>query len=74
MDDEKNRVRRYALDVSVPMSEGATSQDVSQEDDELSTQMVIEYYDFGAPIDVQAPPEQTTDGSEPFAGQQPAEQ
>ena len=73
--DEKNRIRRYALDVSVPMSEGATSQDASREEDELRTQMVIEYYDFGTPVDVQAPPsDQTMDGSELFAGQQPAAQ
>jgi hypothetical protein len=73
--DEKNRVRRYALDVSVSMSEGDTSQDASREDDELRAQMVIEYYDFGAPVDVQAPPPaQTTDGTELFAGQQPAAQ
>lgn len=72
--DEENRVRRYALDMSVPMSEGATSQNTSREDDELRTRMVIEYYDFGATVDVQAPPEQTMDGSELFADQQPAAQ
>jgi hypothetical protein len=57
------------------MSEGDTSQDASREDDELRAQMVIEYYDFGAPVDVHAPPPaRTTDGTELFAGQQPAAQ
>ena len=73
--DEKNRVRRYALDVSAPMSEVAASPDASREDDKLRTQMVIEYYDFGAPVDVQAPPQdQTMDGSKLLSGRQPATQ
>lgn len=70
--DEENRVRRYALDVSVPMPESAASQGASQGDDRLRTRMVIEYYDFGTPVDVQAPPrDQTTDGSKLLAGEQP---
>ena len=55
--DEENRVRRYALDVGVPMPENAASQDAPQGDDEPRTRMVIEYYDFGASVDVQAPPQ-----------------
>lgn len=71
--DEENRVRRYALDVSVPMPENAASQDASRGDDELRTRIVIEYYDFGTPVDVQAPPQdQTMDGSKLFPGEQPA--
>ncbi|HEV2742710.1 MAG TPA: hypothetical protein VGV91_06120 [Rubrobacter sp.] len=71
--DEENRVRRYALDVSAPMPKSAASQGVSQGDDRLRTRMVIEYYDFGTPVDVQAPPrDQTMDGSKLLAGEQPA--
>jgi hypothetical protein len=71
--DGENRVRRYALDVSVPMPDGAASQDASQGDDRLRTRMVIEYYDFGTPVDVQAPPQdQTVDGSKLLAEGQPA--
>ena len=70
--DEENRVRRYALDVGVPMPENAASRDASQGDDRLRTRMVIEYYDFGTPVDVQAPPrDQTMDGSKLLAGEQP---
>jgi hypothetical protein len=70
--DEENRVRRYALDVSVPMPEDAASQDASRGDHRLRTRMVVEYYDFGAPVDVQAPPrDQTMDGSKRPAGRQP---
>ena len=73
--DEENRVRRYALDVSVPMPENAASQDASQGDDGLRTRMVIEYYDFGTPVDVQAPPQdQTMDGSKLLAEGQAATQ
>ena len=71
--DEENRVRRYALDVSVPMPESAASQGASQGDDRLRTRMVIEYYDFGTPVDVQAPPrDQTMDVSKLLAREQPA--
>jgi len=70
--DEENRVRHYALDVSVPMPKNAASPNASQGDDRLRTRMVIEYYDFGTPVDVQAPPEdQTMDGSKLLSGQQP---
>jgi hypothetical protein len=70
--DEENRVRRYALDVGVPMPENAASPNASQGDDRLRTRMVIEYYDFGTPVDVQAPPEdQTINGSKLLSGQQP---
>ncbi len=71
--DEENRVRRYALDVGVPVPENADSRDASQGDDRLRTRMVVEYYDFGTPVEVQAPPlDQTTDGSKLLAGEQPA--
>lgn len=41
----------------------------------MRTQMVAEYYDFGTPVDVQAPPpDQTMDGSTLFSGQQPVVQ
>ena len=73
--DEENRVRRYALDVSVPMAENSAPQDAPQAADRLRTRMVIEYYDFGTPVDVQAPPQdQTMDGSKLLAGQQPVTQ
>ncbi len=71
--DEENRVRRYAMDVSVPMPEDAASQDASRGDDKPRTRMVIEYYDFGTPVDVQAPPrDQIMDGSKLLAEGQAA--
>ena len=42
---------------------------------EVQTSIVAEYYDFGTPVDVQAPPEdQTMDGSKMFPQQQPVAQ
>ena len=70
--DDKNRVRRYALDATVPVPEGAASPSASGEDAKMRTRMVAEYYDFGTPVDVQAPPQnQTMDGSKLLAGEQP---
>ncbi len=41
----------------------------------MRTQTVAEYYDFGVPVDVQAPSQdQTMDGSKLLAGGQPAAQ
>ena len=71
--DEKNRVRRYEIDMSVPVPESAASPGTSGEDVTVRTRMVTEYYDFGVPVDVQAPPrDQTMDGSEMLSGAQPA--
>jgi hypothetical protein len=68
--DDKNRVRRCAMDVPVP--ENAPEM---PEGGEMQTSIVAEYYDFGTPVDVRAPlPGQTTDGSKLLSGQQPAAQ
>jgi hypothetical protein len=59
--DDKNRVRRYAMDATVPVPEDAPEM---PEGGEMQTSIVAEYYDFGTPVDVQAPPpDQTTEGS-----------
>lgn len=64
--DDKNRVRRYAMDVSAPgMPEGG----------KMQTSILAEYYDFGTPVDVQAPPrDQTMEGSKLLSGPQPVTQ
>jgi hypothetical protein len=73
--DDQNRIRRFAMSLTVPMPENAASPDASREDATMRTQTVAEYYDFGAPVDVQAPPQdQTMDGSKLLAGGQPAAQ
>lgn len=52
--DDQNRVRRYAMDVETDAPQG----------DGMRIEVLAEYYDFGAAVDVQAPPpNQTTDGS-----------
>jgi hypothetical protein len=58
--DEEGRVRRYEMTapVAVPESGATTAQ-------QAKTTVVVEYYDFGVPVNVQAPPpEQTIDFSE----------
>lgn len=73
--DDKNRVRRYALEATVPVPEGADSPSVHGKDATMRTRMVAEYYDFGTPVDIQAPPpDETMDGSKLLAGEQPAAQ
>ncbi len=73
--DDQNRVRRYALDLTVPMPENAASPSASGEDATMRTQMVAEYYDFGTSVDIQAPPpDQTMDGSKLLSAQQPVAQ
>ena len=68
--DDKNRVRRYAMDATVPVPEDAPEM---PEGGEMRTSIVAEYYDFGTPVDVQAPPpDQTTEGSKLLSGQRPA--
>lgn len=70
--DDKNRVRRYAMDVTVPVPEDAPEM---PEGGKMQTSIVAEYYDFGTPVDVQAPPpDQTTEGSRLLSGQRPAAQ
>ncbi|QIN81316.1 hypothetical protein GBA63_00770 [Rubrobacter tropicus] len=67
--DDQNRVRRYAMDVAVPVPENASAPGMP-EGGKMRTSMVAEYYDFGTPVEVQAPPqEQTTDGSKMFSRQ-----
>jgi hypothetical protein len=67
--DDKNRVRRCAMDVTVPVPENAPEMPGGGK---MQTGIVAEYYDFGVPVDVQAPPPgQTTDGSKLLSGQQP---
>jgi hypothetical protein len=70
--DEQNRIRRFAMNLTVPVPENAASPNASREDATMRTQTVAEYYDFGVPVDVQAPPQdQTMDGSKLLAGGQP---
>ena len=70
--DDKNRVRRYAMDVTVPVPEDAPEM---PEGGKMQTSIVAEYYDFGTPVDVQAPlPDRTTEGSSLLSGQRPAAQ
>lgn len=70
--DDQNRVRRFATDLDVPTPENASGM---PEDGKLQTSIVAEYYDFGTPVDVQAPPEdQTMDGSKMFPARQPVAQ
>ncbi len=73
--DDQNRIRRFAMNLTVPMPENAASPNASREDATMRTQTVVEYYDFGVPVDVQAPPpEQTMDGSKLLSGQGQAAQ
>jgi hypothetical protein len=65
--DDENRVRRYAMDATVTVPEDAPE---VPEGGEMQTSIVAEYYDFGTPVDVQAPPpDQTTEGSKLLSGQ-----
>lgn len=75
--DDQNRIRRYTLDLTVPVPENAASPNpsASGQDATMRTRMVAEYYDFGTSVDVQAPPpDQTMDGSELLSGGQPVAQ
>ena len=54
--DEQNRVRRYAINMTVPVPANAASPSAARKDATMRTQMVAEYYDFGTPVNVQAPP------------------
>lgn len=54
--DDQNRIRRYALDMTLPMPENAASPAASKKNAKMHMQMVAEYYDFGTPVNVQAPP------------------
>ncbi len=68
--DNQNHIRRYALDMTVPVPENAARENAT-----MRTQMVTEHYDFGTSVDVQAPPpDQTMDGSKLLSGQQPVAQ
>lgn len=71
--DEQNRIRRLAMNSTVPAPESAASPNASRGDATMRTQTVAEYYDFGVPVDVQAPPsDETMDGSRLLSAQQPA--
>jgi len=73
--DEENRVRRYELEMNVPVPESSASPNASGEDATVRTRMVAEYYGFGTPVEVQAPPPgQTMDGSRLLSGRQAAAQ
>lgn len=73
--DGQNRIRRLAMNLTVPVPENAASPNASRGDATMRTQTVAEYYDFGVPVDVQAPPsEETMDGSKLLAGGRPAAQ
>lgn len=68
--DDQNRVRRYAMDMTMSMPENTASPEMP-EGGKMRMNMVVEYYDFGLPLNVQAPPpNQTTDGSKLMAQQQ----
>ena len=70
--DAQNRVRRFAMDMTVPVPEGQAPAG-TPENAKMRTQMVVDYYDFGTPVNVQKPLEnQTMDGSKLLSGQQPA--
>ena len=69
--DDQNRIRRYALDMTLPVPENAASPAASKKNATMRTQMVAEYYDFGTPVNVRTPPpDQTMDGSKLLSGQQ----
>ena len=68
--DEKNRVRRYETSTDVPVPENASG---VPEGGKLRTSVVAEYYDFGSPVNVKTPQDQTTDGSKP-SSQRPVAQ
>lgn len=71
--DGQNRVRRHATSTDVPVPENAPAPGMP-EGGNLRTSVVAEYYDFGTPVDVQAPPSgQIMDGSKMFS-QQPVTQ
>jgi hypothetical protein len=72
--DDQNLARRVAMDMIVPGYESSAAPgEPGRDDTRLS--MVTEYYDFGVPVDVQAPPQdQTMDGSELLSDRQPATQ
>ena len=73
--DEQSRIRRYVLDMTAPMPENTASPNASREDAKMRMHMVAEYYDFGTPVNVQAPPpDQTMDGSKLLSGQQTVSQ
>lgn len=70
--DERNRARRVAIDMVVPGVENPDAPNASG-DEEARLSMVTEYYDFGTPLDVRAPPPGLTmDGSRPLPGRQTA--
>jgi hypothetical protein len=72
--DDQNRVRRYAMDMKVPIPDNASAPGMPK-DGKVQTSIVAEYYDFGTPVEVQAPPEdQTMDGSKMFPAQEPVAQ
>ena len=59
--DGKNRVRRFAMDMKVHVPEN-TDPEVP-ENGKMRTSVVIDYYDFGTAVNVEAPPkDQTMDG------------
>lgn len=67
--DEQNRVRRYEMRTDVPIPENAPAPGMP-EGGKLRTSVVAEYYDFGTPVNVKAPPQdQTMDGSKMFSQQ-----
>ena len=73
--DGENRVRRYELETNVLVPENSAFPNASGEDDPVRKRMVAEYYDFGPPVEVQAPPpEKTMDGSKLLSGGQAAAQ
>lgn len=70
--DDHERVRRFAIDVTMPVPKG-TDAPGTPEGAEVRTQIKIDYYDFGLNVDVQAPPpDQTMDGSRLMSPQTPA--
>jgi hypothetical protein len=66
--DGHNRVRRMEMSMPPPTPPNQSSQQAANSSGEPQMRMVYEYYDFGTPVNVQAPPsDQTTDIAELMA-------
>ncbi len=68
--DDQNRVRRFAMTMTMTPPEGQASPGIP-EGGKMRMDMVAEYYDFGTPVNVQAPPpDQTADAQKMMSAQQ----
>ena len=55
--DDQNRVRRYVMDMSMSAAQDASG---ASRSGEMRMRIAAEYYDFGTPVNVQAPPQDQT--------------